>query len=98
MTIRDEYEEVLLRPEFGFPAARVAALLAVIDRFAHWVVAVRPWPDALPDPDDEPFLAVAAASGSVLVTGNARHSPAPLRRGVVVLTPKEFQERVRREP
>jgi putative PIN family toxin of toxin-antitoxin system len=96
MAIREEYEEVLLRPEFRFPAARVATLLGVIDRFAHWVVAAPPWPDALPDRDDEPFLAVAAASGSMLVTGNVRHFPASHRRGVVVLTPREFRERVRR--
>jgi putative PIN family toxin of toxin-antitoxin system len=98
MAIRQEYEEALGRPEFRFPPARVEALLAVIDRFAFWVAAVPPWPVALPDPDDEPFLAVAAASGSVLVTGNVRHFPAPARRGVVVLTPREFRERLRREP
>jgi len=97
MAIRDEYEEVLRRPEFRFPAARVSTLLALVDRFAHWVVAAPPWPDALPDPDDEAFLAVAAASGSVLVTDNTRHFPAPLRRGVVVLTPREFRERARRQ-
>jgi predicted nucleic acid-binding protein len=70
MAIRQEYEEVLGRPEFAFPAPRVESLLAVIDRFAVWVAAAPPWPVALPDPEGEPFLAVAAASGSVLVTGN----------------------------
>jgi putative PIN family toxin of toxin-antitoxin system len=98
MAIRQEYEEVLGRPEFSFPAARIETLLGVIDRFAFWVAAAPPWPVALPDPDDEPFLAVAAASRSVLVTGNIRHFPVSVRRGVVVLTPRELRERMRREP
>ena len=96
MAIRQEYEEVLRRPEFGFPTPRVETLLAAIDRLALWVAAVPPWPAALPDPDDEPFLAVAAATGSALVTGNLRHFPARSRRGVAVLTPRELVERLRR--
>ena len=49
----------------------------------------------LPDPDDAPFLAVAAASASVLVTGNLRHFPTRSRRDVVVLTPREFIENLK---
>jgi putative PIN family toxin of toxin-antitoxin system len=96
MAIREEYAEVLKRPEFRFPASHVEMLLSTIDRVALWVAAAPPWPVPLPDPDDEPFLAVAAATGSVLVTGNARHFPASSRRGVVVLTPRELKERFRR--
>jgi len=96
MAIREEYEEVLGRPEFSFPPAHVETLLSVIDRFAFWAAGVPPWPVRLPDPDDEPFLAVAAATESVLVTGNVRHFPIPTRRGVAVLTPREFKDRVSR--
>jgi len=66
---------VLGRPELGLPSARVDDLLAVIDEIACEVVAVSPWPVDLPDPNDAPFLAVAAATGSTLVTGNLRHFP-----------------------
>lgn len=95
--IRQEYEEVLRRPEFGFPAERVDEILAALDRFGFVVSAAEPWPIPLPDPDDEPFLAVAAAGASVLVTGGLRHFPVRARRGVVVLTPRELVDRLRQE-
>ena len=95
MAIRQEYEEVLGRAEFRFPPSQVETLLSVIDRVALWVAAAPPWPVDLPDPDDEPFLAVAGATGSVLVTGNLRHFPARCREGVLVLTPRELVERLK---
>lgn len=97
MAIRQEYEEVLRRPEFGFPASAVDDLLAALDRFGFPTAAPPPLPIALPDPDDEPFLAVAAATASVLITGNARHFPASRRQGVTVLTPREFVDRYKTE-
>lgn len=93
--IADEYADVLRRPEFRFPEDRVKGLLAAIDRFAFWAVAAPPIPVPLPDPDDEPFLAVASATGSVLVTGNPRHFPVRCRGDVVVRTPREFLEDMR---
>ena len=95
MSIRQEYADVLRRPEFRFLAARVDDLLAALDQFAFHVGAPPPWPVALPDPDDEPFLAVAAATGSILVTGNLRHFPIASRRGVSVLTPRELVDRIK---
>lgn len=95
MTIRDEYEQVLRRPEFAFSPERADDLLSAIDRFG-FQVAAPPMPEPLPDPDDEPFLAVAAATGSTLVTGNVRHFPARARRGVLVQSPRQFIERLRR--
>ncbi len=95
MAIRQEYEEVLRRPEFKFPSKHVDDLLAAFDQLAFHVAAAPPWPVALPDPDDEPFLSVAAASGSVLVTGNLRHYPAASRRGVFVVTPRELLDRIK---
>lgn len=97
MAIREEYERVLRRPEFHFPPARVDDLLAVIDRFAFQAAGVLPCPEPLPDPEDEPFLAVAAATGSVLVTGNLRHFPSRRRGGVTVRTPRELVDEIRRQ-
>ncbi|MFO1364582.1 MAG: putative toxin-antitoxin system toxin component, PIN family [Burkholderiales bacterium] len=93
--IRQEYEEVLRRPEFGFPGARVDDVLAALDQFAFVVTAAAPWPIVLPDPDDASFLSVAAASASVLMTGNLRHFPVRVRGDVAVLSPREFMERLK---
>lgn len=93
--IRLEYEEVLARPEFDLPAERVSDILAALDLFGFRVVALMPWPLPLPDPDDGPFLAAASLTASTLVTGNLRHFPGHARRGVAVLTPREFIDRVR---
>ena len=90
MAVRQEYGEVLHRHELGLTSARVDDLLAAIDEFAFEVVAAPPWSVDLPDPDDAPFLAVAAATGSTLVTGNLRHVPVRCRQGVTVLTPRQF--------
>src|SRR5947207_5616901 len=95
MAIRHEYEDVLRRPEFKFPAQHIDELLGALDQFAFHVVASGPWPIELPDPDNEPFLAAAAATGAVLVTGNIRHFPVASRRGVTVLTPRQFVERMK---
>jgi predicted nucleic acid-binding protein len=95
--IREEYADVLHRREFGLVASRVADLLAAFDRFGLLVTAPPAPAVALPDADDEPFLAVAAAIGAVLVTGNLRHFPAARRGGVVVLSPREFVDALRRQ-
>jgi putative PIN family toxin of toxin-antitoxin system len=85
-----EYREVLLRPVFPFTQTQVEALLDQI-KAGGLVVAARPLPGPLPDPDDEVFLAVALA-GAVqhLVTGNTRHYPAKSRQEVLVVSPAEF--------
>lgn len=90
--IFDEYEQVLLRPRFGFDPDSVAALLDYID-FRSEVAASEPLSQRLPDPDDEPFLEVAiACSADCLITGNVRHFPPEARGGVTVLTPSDFLE------
>lgn len=94
-TIRLEYEDVLSRREFGLSPARVQDLLAAFDRFGLFVDAAPPLDAALPDADDEPFLAVAAATDATLVTGNLRHFPPARRCGVVVLSPREFVDSLR---
>lgn len=93
--IRDEYEDVLRREEFGLAAADLDRLLAALDRFGVLVSAVPPSSHPLPDPDDEPFLAVAAATHAVLVTGNLKHYPVAAIGDVVVHTPRQFIEALR---
>ncbi len=95
MAVRQEYEEGLRRAEFRVSSAHVEDLLPAVDRFGLPVPAASPWPVPLPDPDDEPFLAVAATTGSILVTGNLRHFQARCRRGVSVLTPRELVDHLR---
>jgi putative PIN family toxin of toxin-antitoxin system len=95
MAIRREYEDVLRRAEFGFTPTVVDDLLAAIDHVGFLVAAALPLPGHLPDPDDEPFLAVARATDSALVTGNVKHFPPRSRQGVEVLTPRELVDRLR---
>ena len=85
-----EYNEVLRRPAFPFAEEEVAALMAQI-RAGGELVAAKPLPLRLPDPDDEPFLEVAAAAmAEFLVTGNLKHFPRDRRQGVRVVSPREF--------
>ncbi len=88
--IMDEYREVLSRPVFRIAAGRVESLLHQIAADGL-LVAARPLAVPLPDPDDEAFLAVAlAGSARCLVAGNLRHYPQPVRRGMPVLSPRDF--------
>ena len=90
-----EYEEVLLDPRFPFEPAHVAALIEMLRRVGERVAAL-PIQAALPDEDDRPFLEVAATAQAVVVTGNLRHFPKAARKGVLVVSPREFLELLRR--
>ena len=90
-----EYDSVLQRPQLRIVPEDAAVLLELIRSIAD-PVAAAPLPVRLPDPGDAPFLEVAAASESLLVTGSARHYPKSSRAGVTVLTPMELLERIRR--
>jgi predicted nucleic acid-binding protein len=84
-----EYREVLNRPKFrpkGFPPIWLPRLLQVA---FHEPEPPR-WPMDGPDKDDLVFLALAKASGAVLVSGNLAHFPETLRNGVLVLSPSEY--------
>ena len=76
----------------GPPGWILEAVLAGDVDLAFDMVAAPRWPVGMPDPDDAPCLAVAAVAGSVVVTGNLRHFPVRCRRGVTVLTPRQFVE------
>lgn len=84
-----EYREVLNRPKFrpkGLPPAWLPRLLQV----AFHEAEPAPWPQEGPDPDDLVFLALAKATGAVLVTGNLSHFPEAIRDGVAVYMPGEY--------
>lgn len=87
-----EYRAVLSRPRFKFSPAVVSSLLAVFGP-GEQVTPVAA--AALPDPDDQVFLATAmATSDKVLVTGNAAHFPAEVSTPVRIPTPAEALQRL----
>ncbi|MBS1237829.1 MAG: nucleic acid-binding protein contains domain-like protein [Deltaproteobacteria bacterium] len=92
-----EYDSVLRRPRLHLISNDAAEVMEWIRSIAEHVGAV-PLPAELPDPEDLPFLEVAASAGAILVTGNARHYPKRSRGGVMVLSPREFLELLRRSP
>ena len=86
-----EYAEVLARPRFKFDPKRVREVLNKIETDGLAVDAAGESNLNLPDPDDEPFLAVAlAASADFLVTGNLADYPPDKRRGCAVVSPAAF--------
>ncbi len=92
-----EYRDVLGRERFGFDPDRVDDVLDYFQATGQHVTAP-PLGVSLPDPDDLPFLEVAAATGATLITGNARHYPAEVCQGVVVLEPAVFMEWWQKQP
>jgi uncharacterized protein len=91
-----EYGDVLHRPELALPPREVDVVLKAIADHACWarVLPQHAIRIGLPDPDDTPFAECASALGCTLVTGNVRHYPAAARKGIVVVTPREFVERL----
>ena len=88
--IMDEYQKVLLRPQFPFHPVSVYMLLDQI-KANGIITAAQPLAKRLPDPDDEPFLEVALAGpADYLVTGNIKHFPPSKRQDIRVIKPKEF--------
>jgi putative PIN family toxin of toxin-antitoxin system len=92
-----EYDSVLRRPRLHLIANDAAEIMGWIRSVAEPVGAV-PLPTELPDPENMPFLEIAASTGALLVTGNIRHYPKRSRSGVAVLSPREFLELLRRAP
>lgn len=88
--ILHEYREVLTRPKFPFNPGDVDDMLTQIEADGV-LISTRPLAGHLPDPDDEPFLAVALAGRArCLVTGNLRDFPAKRRQGLLVVSPRQF--------
>lgn len=89
-----EYVDVLHRAKFqkaGFPPGWLDRLLNLAVRLPMDPSA---WPQPLPDPTDGTFIALAKATGAVLVTGNLKHFPAQVRHGVRVHAPHDYLERL----
>lgn len=90
--VYNEYQEVLLRPEFSFPPEPVIDLLDFLWRSSERVHVTAMSVD-LPDADDVKFLEVAiSAAADALVTGNLKHFPPRQRRDLQVLSPRQFWE------
>lgn len=90
--ILSEYCEVLFRPKFQLPRRPVETVLRHLGENGVRAPAY-PGRIDLPDVDDQPFLDAALAAGAdALITGNRKHFPPELCRGVKVLTPAEFFE------
>lgn len=88
--IMSEYREVLRREKFGFERALTEELLEFLETQGELVASV-PLHLALPDPADAMFLEVGVAGGAdYVVTGNLKHFPAKMRRGLEVVSPREF--------
>lgn len=86
-----EYEKVAERPEHAFYCRDFRAIIEEIKRIATMVepaaVAFQ-----IKDPDDEVYLATAAAGNAVLVTGNKRDFTKPRYGSVDVLSPRAFMD------
>ena len=85
-----EYQDVLLRAEFGFAPELVDDLLEFLLQSGERVYTIKS-SATLPDVYDGKFLEVAIdGSADFLVTGNLKHFPAPQRRGVRVVSPRQW--------
>ena len=86
--IIDEYENVLLRPVFGFKKEDVNNLIVFIESSGLSVVP-EPFLQELSDPYDRPFIEVAIVAACPVVTGNKKHFP---EESIVVYSPAEALE------
>ena len=87
-----EYEAVLRRPKFGFSPEKIGNAVRVIRSQAS---AIKPREDlqVLTDPSDNHILSCAVESRvDYLVTGNKRHFPFSVFRGVGIVSPRRFWE------
>lgn len=92
-----EYQDVLRRPKFDFPAADVRDLLAQIQAGGEAAIS-QPLAERLPDPDDEMFLEVAQAAGcEYLITGNGRHFPDGIYGTTKIIAPAAFVSNVAKD-
>ena len=91
-----EYREVVHRPRLVRKGLPPEWLDFLVDQSLR-LPDPPPWPLPGPDPDDLVFLALARSAGAVLVTGNLADYPGPIRRGVHVLSPRDYWEELQRE-
>ncbi len=90
--IFSEYQNVLLRPEFGFAPDMVEHLLDFRLQSGERVYTVKARVE-LADAADGKFLEVAIdGAADFLVTGNLRHFPPRLRHGIRVVSPRQWRD------
>jgi uncharacterized protein len=88
-----EYESVLCRTRFRFPAEKVAQSLDHIRQSSTLIVPTTRL-SVSPDESDNRFLECADAAGAdFLATGNQRHFPA-VRRSTRIVSARELVESV----
>lgn len=90
--IVSEYEAVAERPVQAPHRDALRFVIAEIERLA---VTVEPanLMFGLRDPDDEVYLATAAAGGAILITGNTRDFTRPRYGPVEIWSPRVFLDR-----
>jgi putative PIN family toxin of toxin-antitoxin system len=91
-----EYTIVLRRPKFHFTADEIDELLYAVQVIGLGIV---PHHTALllPDDHDRPFVECAlGCSTNILITGNSKHYPPSVIKGVQLFSPREFLEKFRR--
>jgi uncharacterized protein len=90
--ILKEYEEVLMRPKFGFSSRLVKRFLRKLQAKGK-VVRPKTTVKILKDPADNKFLECALSGrAKYLVTGNTRHFPFRDFQGIKIVSPREFWE------
>lgn len=88
-----EYEEVLSRTKFGFPASSISAILKKLKNTGIATIAI-PTSEHFPDSKDVVFYEVAMSKkDAYLVTGNKKHFP----NKPIVVTPAEMVAILQRE-
>jgi len=92
--LMNEYRRVCAEPRLHLDSEAVRDFLHFLDDCAENVTAM-PLKADLPDPDDLPFLEVAAEAHAVLVTGNKKHFPKKAAGVVQVVSPREFLDMLR---
>ena len=96
-----EYEEVLKRnvTALGMTFDDVDRYLNTISKAADCVELPAPQTPRLLDPDDEPLLRLAEASGARLITThNLRHLRPASAHGIAVLLPRDFLHIITTQP
>ena len=89
-----EYRQVCAEPRLRLDPAAVQEVLRFLNDDADSVTAM-PLNLDLPDPDDLPFLEVAAETQAVLVTGNKKHFPQTIVTPIQVASPRELLDILR---
>ena len=94
--IVDEYKGIAERSAHASYRDGVLAIIGELERVAT-VVEPAGVAFGLRDPDDEVYLATAAAGGAVLITGNSQDFTEPRYGSVAILSPRAFLDRTARQ-